>query len=71
MDTQERRTQEHEPFSISAFHVLKDSSSGNLCLGDLINVRAYDLYERSGRVQNREIANWTQAEREIRHHLGI
>jgi len=41
------------------------------CIADLIRERAYQLYEARGRQQGHELDDWLQAEREIKHHLGL
>ena len=40
-------------------------------IADLIRERAYQLYEARGRQQGHEPDDWLQAEREIKHHLGL
>jgi hypothetical protein len=41
------------------------------CISDLIRERAYQLYEARGRQQGHELDDWLQAEREIKHHVGL
>ena len=41
------------------------------CIPDLIRKRAYQLFEARGRRQGHELDDWLQAEREIKHHLGL
>ena len=41
------------------------------CIPDLIRKRAYQLFEARGRQQGHELDDWLQAEREIKHHLGL
>ena len=41
------------------------------CIVDLIRERAYQLFEARGRQQGHELDDWLQAEREIKHHLGL
>jgi len=41
------------------------------CIADLIRKRAYLLFEARGRRQGHELDDWLQAEREIKHHLGL
>lgn len=38
---------------------------------DLIRRRAYELYEARGRQAGCELNDWLQAEREVKHHLGL
>ena len=38
-------------------------------LADLIRERAYQLYCESGRIEGRDVENWTQAERELNAEL--
>lgn len=40
-------------------------------LCELIQKRAYQIYEARGRQPGREAEDWLQAEAEIKHHLGI
>ena len=40
-------------------------------IADLIRKRAYHLFEARGRQQGHELDDWLQAEREIKHHLGL
>jgi hypothetical protein len=48
-----------------------DTSGCQVPLADLINKRAYDLFERRGRGHSHEIEDWLRAEHEIKHHLGL
>jgi hypothetical protein len=48
-----------------------DTSGCQIPLEDLINKRAYDLFERRGRGHSHEIEDWLRAEHEIKHHLGL
>jgi DUF2934 family protein len=41
------------------------------CLPALIRARAYELFEGRGRHPGHGLDDWIQAEREIRHHLGL
>ena len=40
-------------------------------IADLIRQRAYQLFEARGRRQGHDLDDWLQAEREIKHHLGL
>ena len=49
-----------------------DTSSGSIvCIPNLIRQRAYQLFEARGRRKGHELDDWLQAEREIKHHLGL
>ena len=53
-------------------HYGADTSSPSIdCIPNLIRQRAYQLFEASGRQQGHELDDWLQAEREIKHHLGL
>jgi len=41
------------------------------CVTDLIRKRAFELFETRGRQSGRELDDWLQAEREIKHHLNF
>ena len=41
------------------------------CIADLIRKRAYQIFEAGGQRQGHELDDWLQAEREIKHHLGL
>ena len=41
------------------------------CVPELIRQRAYELFEARGRQHGHELDDWLQAEREVRHHLGL
>ena len=38
---------------------------------DRIRRRAYELFEARGRLSGHELDDWLEAEREIKHHLGL
>lgn len=40
------------------------------CLQNLVRVRAYELYERRGRLPGHEVADWLSAEQQVKLHLG-
>lgn len=46
-------------------------SCSAVCLETLIRKRAYEIFEARGRVPGHEVDDWRQAEREIKHHLGL
>jgi uncharacterized protein YrrD len=48
-----------------------DTSGYQPPLCDLIKRRAYELFEKSGRIDNSDLKNWLRAEREVKHHLGV
>jgi len=53
-------------------HVGRDTSGCPVeCLPDLIRHRAYALFEARGRLPGGELADWLQAECEIKYHLGL
>ena len=59
---------------IAGGRVLEEMHYGadtNGCPIDLIRKRAYQLFEARGRQQGHELDDWLQAEREIKHHLGL
>lgn len=57
---------------MEGFHYGADTSGCNVdCLPDTIRKRAYQLFVARGRQPNHELEDWLQAEREIKHHLGI
>ncbi len=41
------------------------------CVPDLIHKRAYEIFEKRGRLPNHELDDWLQAEREVKYHLGL
>ena len=41
------------------------------CLLPLIRARAYELFEMRGQDNGHALDDWTQAERESEHHLGL
>jgi Protein of unknown function (DUF2934) len=50
-------------------NISPESGGGDLPadVHEAIRQRAEQIYERSGKIPGRDIENWTQAEREIRH----
>jgi hypothetical protein len=53
-------------------HYGADTSGRSIdCIPNLIRQRAYQLFEARGRRQDHEVDDWLQAEREIKHHLGL
>jgi hypothetical protein len=40
-------------------------------ISSLIEKRAYEIYEARGKEPGHEEEDWFQAEREIKHHLGL
>jgi hypothetical protein len=40
------------------------------CLQNLIRERAYELFEKRGRLPGHEVADWLSAEHELKRHLG-
>ncbi len=40
-------------------------------VSELIQKRAYELFEQRGQLPGHELDDWLQAEREVKHHLGI
>ncbi len=53
-------------------HYGADTSSRSIdFIPDLIRQRAYQFFEARGRRQGHELDDWLQAEREIKHHLGL
>lgn len=41
------------------------------CLPEMIQKRAYQLFEARGRHPGHELDDWLKAEAEIKHHLGL
>jgi hypothetical protein len=41
------------------------------CVSDLIHKRAYEIFEKRGRLPNHELDDWLQAEREVKYHFGL
>ena len=41
------------------------------CVTDHIRIRAYQLFEARGCQPGHELDDWLQAEREVKHHLGL
>jgi len=57
---------------LAEMHYGVDTSSRSIdCIPDLIRQRAYQLFEAGGQRQGHELDDWLQAEREIKHHLGL
>ena len=53
-------------------HYAMDTSGCPIeCVPDLIRKRAYQLYERRGRMTGHELDDWLEAEREVTTHLGL
>ena len=46
-------------------------SCGGRCLLELIRARAYQIYESRGREPGHEVADWVQAEHEVKQLLGF
>jgi hypothetical protein len=40
-------------------------------ISELINRRAYQLFEKRGRQPGKEVDDWLEAEREVRAHFGL
>jgi Protein of unknown function (DUF2934) len=40
-------------------------------VSELIRIRAYQLFEARGHHPGRELDDWLQAERELKHHLNL
>jgi len=61
-----------ERLELAEMHPAADTSGCPIeCIPDLIRKRAYQLFETRGRRQGHELDDWLQAEREIKHHLGL
>jgi hypothetical protein len=64
----------HEPtaFIISGVSLGADASGCPIeCLSDLIRNRAYEFYEARRCQPGRDLDDWLQAERELKHHFNL
>jgi len=41
------------------------------CVSDLIQKRAYQLFEQRGRLPGHDLDDWLQAEHEVKYHRGL
>ena len=65
-------TEVAERLELDGMHYGADTSGCPIkCIPDLIRKRGYQLFEARGRRQGHELDDWLQAEREIKHHLGL
>ena len=53
------------------FYTANTTPYSNEWLLALIRARAYELFEIRGRDDGRALDDWLQAEREIKHHVGL
>jgi len=57
---------------LAEMHYGADTSSRSIDrIPNLIRQRAYQLFEARARQPGHELDDWLQAEREVRHHLGL
>jgi hypothetical protein len=47
------------------------SGSHRGCVSELIQKRAYELFEQRGQLPGNDLDDWLHAEREVKHHLGL
>lgn len=40
-------------------------------LQQLVTLKAYEIYEKSGRVDGRDLEHWLEAERSVKQELGL
>ena len=59
------------PPVIPPFFSYMADTSADESVPELIRRRAYDIFEVRGGQPGHEVEDWLQAEREIKHHLGI
>jgi len=57
-----------EPLGIN--YAIDTQSCTADCAQNLIRERAYELFEKRGRLPGHEVADWLSAEHELKHHLG-
>jgi len=63
---------ESPSFARSSVNLEADTSGCPIeFLPALIRKRAYELYDERGRQPGRELDDWLQAERELRHHFNL
>lgn len=61
-----------EPAQQAAFSLRADTSGCPVeRLPELIQKRAYEIYEAHGRQPDRQVEDWLQAEAEVKWHFGI
>ena len=41
------------------------------CVSELIQKRAYEIFEKRGKLPRHDLDDWLQAEREVKSHLGL
>jgi hypothetical protein len=52
-------------------HPFQNTSGCAANVPQLINARAYELFEKRGRHECRQLEDWLKAEDEVKRHLGI
>jgi len=57
--------------SSTVYYTTNTDPYSDECLLALIRTRAYELFEMHGRHDGHALDDWIQAEREIKHHLGL
>lgn len=63
---------ESTDFIISGVSLGADASGCPIdCLPDLIRKRAYELYEARRGQPGKDLDDWLQAERELKHHFNL
>jgi len=63
-------TVEKNEASIEQYHGRTSTCSAE-SVADHIRMRAYQLFEARGCQPGQELDDWLQAEREIKHHMGL